>query len=189
MTSQGETPKFQGRYRIDSNRLKGYDYTQAGAYFLTVCTHHRQAMFGKIRAGEMHLSAYGEIVQEEWLRSAEIRAEIELDAFVVMPDHFHCLVMIRPLPAVDGYITPPSPLCEPPTGLPAKSIGALMAGFKSAATLRINQLRKMPGWPVWQRNYHDRIVRDPAAFERIRAYIENNPRQWTIDHDPTRRVD
>ena len=173
-----------GRYRIESHRLKGYDYASAGAYFLTVCTHRREPLFGKIVRGRMQRNPFGQIVWDEWFRSAEIRSEIELDAFVVMPDHIHGIVLIHP-----NDPSPPDDVSESgserPKGPPPKSIGAFMAGFKSAATLAINQLRQSPGAPVWQRNYHDRIVRDLAHINRIRFYIANNPRKWTKNHDPT----
>ncbi|MEZ0373087.1 MAG: transposase [Candidatus Sericytochromatia bacterium] len=194
-----DAPKFMGLYRIESHRLKGYDYASAGAYFLTVCTHKRQPLFGEIVRGKMQRNPCGQIVWDEWFRSAEIRTEIGLDAFVVMPDHIHGIVLVQPRlvestsrlilqdepPPSDAV--PSSP--ERPCGPPPKSIGAFMAGFKSAATTAINQARQSPGAPVWQRNYHDRIVRDLAHINRIRFYIANNPRKWTAKHDPTGNIE
>jgi putative transposase len=76
-------------------RLPGYDYTGAGAYFITICTHQRESLLGDIVGGEVRLSQFGSIAQEEWLHSAEIRTEIELDAFILMPNHIHGIVLIR----------------------------------------------------------------------------------------------
>lgn len=186
-----------------SIRLPGYDYASAGAYFITVCTHDRECLFGQIVNGEMRLNALGEIVRAEWEKSAAIRAEIELGPYVIMPNHFHAIVMIvddgrgDPLRGQAGRCTgdqpvarteelPIAPTDEPgtrvrPTGPKPKSIGAIIAGFKSAATTRINQIRNTPAAPVWQRNYYDHIIRDEASYQNIAAYILNNPAQWEQD--------
>ena len=78
-----------------SIRLKGYDYSRPGAYYVTICVHNRKCLFGNITNGKMHLNEYGKIVQTEWLKSSEIRDEIELDAYQIMPNHFHCIVIIK----------------------------------------------------------------------------------------------
>ncbi|PIP72247.1 MAG: transposase, partial [Nitrospinae bacterium CG22_combo_CG10-13_8_21_14_all_47_10] len=134
-----------------SIRLKGYDYSQAGAYFVTICAQNRECLFGEIADGQMVLNDAGEIIAEEWMKSGEIRDEIELDEWVVMPNHLHAIVMIR---RGDRPVAPTSPGPHP------KSIGALLAGFKSAATKRINKTRKTPGAKIWQRNYHEHIIRN-----------------------------
>ena len=165
------------------NRLKNHDYSQDGYYyFVTVCTAGRAQTFGHIENGHMALNEFGRIVRDEWTRSIEIRQEIELDEFVIMPNHMHGIVFIRGgvLNAVGA--TGRSPL-QRQTGGPAKrSLGAFVAGFKSSVTKRINDLRQSPGQPVWQRNYHDHIIRANEALERIREYIIHNPNQW--DRDP-----
>ena len=164
-----------------SIRLPGYDYADAGAYFITICTHGRACLFGQVVDGEMRLNALGEIVREEWEKSATIRAEIEIGEYVIMPNHFHAIVMIgrgvRPdAPTENRPDTPTFPIGPKP-----KSIGALIAGFKSAATTRINQTRQTPGAPVWQRNYYEHMIRDEQSYQNIAAYILNNPRQWEAD--------
>lgn len=156
-----------------SIRLRGHDYAGGGIYFVTLCTHQRHRLFGKIIDGEMQLNDYGQIVSKEWVRSQEIRPEINVDAWVVMPDHFHAIVIIQP-PEI------PHPIPQR-TGIAyrkPRSLSSLIAGFKSATTKQINLLRNAPGTPVWQRNYHERIVRDERAFQCIRRYIENNPMAW-----------
>jgi len=164
-----------------SIRLPGYDYADAGAYFITICTHGRACLFGQVVDGEMRLNALGEIVREEWEKSATIRAEIEIGEYVIMPNHFHAIVMIgrgvRPdAPTENRPDTPTFPIGPKP-----KSIGALIAGFKSAATTRINQTRQTPGAPVWQSNYWEHIIRDEQSWQNIAAYIQNNPQQWEQD--------
>jgi len=167
-----------------SIRLKGYDYTQPGAYFVTICTHQRQPLFGRVVDRNMVLNAYGEIVREEWFRSAEIRAEIVLfpDEFVVMPNHIHGIVWIvetGPVGATGRSPLPPRD--QPPHGPAPRSLGSFIAGFKSAVTKRINALRGTPGTPVWQRNYYEHIIRHERALEAIRRYIAANPLRWHLD--------
>jgi len=144
-----------------SIRLPGHDYTIAGAYFITICTNGRECLFGQIIDGEMCLNALGEIVRDEWEKSAAIRAEIEIREYVIMPNHIHAIVMIRwgdPLRGQAGRGDWPVAPTEDrpaarvrPNGPDPKSIGALIAGFKSGVTTRINQYRQTPGAPVWQR--------------------------------------
>jgi REP element-mobilizing transposase RayT len=175
-------PKYDPeRHRRRSVRLDGYDYSQDGAYFVTICAHERECLFGDILGqGMMHLSKYGLIVQEEWLRTADLRREVELDAFVVMPNHFHGIVVFANVGA-QGL----APLQTPPPTLyrPAKSLGSLVGGFKAAVTKRINQLRDTPQAPVWQRSYYDRIIRDVKSLNLARHYIEHNPVRWAEDQE------
>ena len=176
------------RHHRRSIRLRDYDYTQAGAYFVTLCAQGRECLFGTITAGEMVLNELGQIVHEEWKRSSEIRREIELDEFVVMPNHMHGIVWIVEMNDVraDGRPPQPNPVrahgraSQPPQRAP-KSLGSFVAGFKSAVTKRINEQRGMPRVPVWQRNYYEHIIRNDADLQRIRQYIVNNPLKWELD--------
>ena len=159
--------KFQGKYRAESHRRRGWDYATEGAYFLTLCTNHRLRLFGEVRNGIMLLSDYGKIVEEEWLRSASLREEITLGVFQVMPDHFHAIV----------HLTSPE-MALPKTDVNQKlrrsprSISSLVAGFKATVTRRLSLKR------LWQPNYHDRIIRSPAEYDRIAQYIKRNPERW-----------
>jgi REP element-mobilizing transposase RayT len=133
----------------------------------------------------MRLNPFGEIVQEEWLRSAEIRREITLDAFIVMPNHIHGIIFIHddsvgatgrsPLPSYNKSRYPHGPA--------PKSLGAFVAGFKSSATKRINSLDNALGAPIWQRNYYEHILRDQPDYERIAGYIADNPANWAKDEE------
>ena len=183
------------RHRRRSIRLRGYDYTQPGAYFVTVCTHHREPLFGQVTNGEMILNEWGRIVWEEWFRSAEIRAEIELfpDEFVVMPNHIHGIVWIvetrdsakyeNARPTVGAHGNAPGAHRRAPLHLhrPPRSLGSFIAGFKSIVTKRINARRGTPGARIWQRNYWEHIIRDERALDAIRRYIEANPQRWHLD--------
>jgi len=177
------------KHHRKSMRLKDYDYSAAGAYFVTICSHNRDCIFGDINNGKMYLSEFGDILESEWLQSQEIRKEVELDIYQVMPNHFHAIVFISDLPEnrihrVDTDAVGAngrSPLRHP--RMRPKSLSSLMAGYKSAVTSKINQLRKTPGVQVWQRNYWDRIIRNEKELFKIRQYIINNPLKWELDHD------
>lgn len=169
-----------GRPNRRSIRLKGYDYAQAGAYFVTICAHDRECLFGKVVDGTMRLNELGEIVRNAWLQSAEIRHEIVLhaDEMVVMPNHIHGIVWI-----VDDPVGATGSVPLPSNGPTPRSLASFVAGFKSAATKRINERRGTPGAPVWQRNYYEHIIRSDALLARIREYIVNNPLQWALDRE------
>jgi REP element-mobilizing transposase RayT len=142
-------------------RLHGFDYASRRWYFVTVCTLGGHPLLGGIQADGVRLTESGEIVEEEWRRSASLRADLLLDAFVVMPDHVHGLVGLRD---------------APPAGR-RSSLPGLMSTFKAAVTRRLH--RQSPGQygGIWQRSYHDSIIRSSRQLERVRAYIQANPRK------------
>lgn len=158
--------------------LRTHDYADGGKYYVTVCAEERRRLFGVVVNGRMALNDAGRAVRDEWLRSAAIRREIVLDEWVVMPDHFHAVVMIRD-PGTNGSCRGDRRVALP-NGPAPKSLGALIAGFKSASGRRVNELRRTPGAAVWQRNYYEHIVRDAADLARIRAYIRDNPANWDV---------
>ncbi|NEQ47293.1 MAG: hypothetical protein F6K00_28640 [Leptolyngbya sp. SIOISBB] len=171
-----------------SIRLKGYDYSSAGAYFVTLCTFQRQCLFGQITDGTMQLNEFGQIVAEEWRHSSTIRQEIDFDQWVIMPNHLHGIVAINPVGAhnrvgANGRLplqrTGHSQRVVPP--MKPRSLSSFVAGFKSATTKRLNALRNAAGTPVWQRNYYEHIIRNEASLQRIRQYIQGNPATWQDD--------
>lgn len=169
-----------------SIRLKNYDYSQAGAYFITLCTHHREHLFGEITGGNMVLSASGKIAFDEWSKTPEIRPHVSLDVFVIMPNHLHGIIIIG-----TGESHPPlwdtpdnsnfanKGECDSPLRSPSNTIGAIVRGYKSAVTKQINLL--FPGRIVWQRNYYEHIIRNEQAYQTISEYIINNPSKWQED--------
>ncbi len=166
-----------------SIRLRDYDYSLDGAYFVTICTLERKCLFGEVAYGEMRLNDIGMMVRDEWLRSVEIRNEIHLDAFVVMPNHVHGIVLIRhdvPLP-VSKEGDRRSPLQQ--RGLCKRSLAAFVAGFKSACTRSVNEYFGTRGVPLWQRSYYEHVVRNDRTLHAIRDYIEANPSQWADDRE------
>jgi REP element-mobilizing transposase RayT len=170
-----------------SIRLKGYDYSQAGAYFITICTKDRACLFGEMVDGEMRLNPWGEIVREEWFKTAQLRLYVRLHdtEFVVMPNHVHGIIWI-----VDDNVVG-ARRRRAPTDAPLERFGAPVSGsiptivraFKSATTKRLNALRGTPGGQIWQRNYYEHIIRDDESLNRIREYIANNPSQWAADRE------
>jgi len=159
-----------------STRLNRYDYSQAGAYFVTICARERECLFGDIVDGEMRLNEYGTIVEAEWARSSEIRKEIEMDEFIVMPNHVHGIVMIK-------WHLPVGANGRSPLQMTPKSISSFMSGFKSSVTKIINEHRNTPALPVWQRNYYEHVIRNEEDLTRIRKYIVENPLKWGDDED------
>ena len=242
-TPQLNMPQLNMPHHRHSIRLKGYDYSADGFYFITICTKNRQHLFGHVVNGEMVLNEKGQIVKSEWLNTINVRqGEVILHEFVVMPNHFHAIIEISrrrgvshtplshtplshtPLSHTPLSHTPQShtPLshaslshtpnngvcdttegvcntmegvcnttegvcntmegvcdttegvCDTPLRTPSKSLGAIVRGFKSAVSKKI-------GLSVWQRNYHEHIIRDSRGFEKISKYIRNNPACWDMD--------
>ena len=166
-----------------SIRLKGYDYTRPGAYFITLVTHQRANLFGEILNGEMQLSPMGQIAGEHWQDIPELFPHTVLGAYVIMPNHVHGIIIINDL----GWDTTMScPNQDPPhtqeqfqkpvTG----SIPTIIRSYKASVTYRIQKELNSTG--IWQRNYYEHIIRDDGEYNRIHLYIEANVRKWEIDH-------
>jgi REP element-mobilizing transposase RayT len=182
--------KFHNKYRIQSSRLQGWDYSQNGAYFITICSHNREHLFGYIEAETMVLSAFGQIVKREWGKSFGIRLELFCDVFVIMPNHLQAIVRIENdnlgfVGVVDthgrAYLQPQQ---NQRTGVAyrrPKSISSFVAGFKSSVTKQINELRQTPKLPVWQARFHDHIIRNDHEYQHIYNYIKNNQANWKND--------
>lgn len=161
-----------------SNRLPEYDYSQPGGYFITLITQKRQPLFGEVEGETMKLSPVGEIVRSEWLRTDELRPDITLDEYVIMPNHFHAVLFINGQFQFENELAAhrSAQLRNEPLRREPRSLGAIVAGFKSAASRGANQ-------SLWQRNYYDRIIRNEEELNRIRNYIIYNP---TLLSQPTK---
>jgi REP element-mobilizing transposase RayT len=154
---------YQNKYRIESAHLRGWDYASDGSYFITICTHEREKFLGRIIQGKMQLNAYGTIVEKCWFDLPNHYKNIVLDAFVIMPDHIHAILII------DNTLE---------TGLRPVSTFEIVRALKSFSSRRMNELDKSPGKTRWQLHFHDHIIRDEQALCRIRQYIINNPSAW-----------
>jgi putative transposase len=169
--------------RRHSIRLEEYDYTQQGAYFITLGTHNRECLFGQIIDGTMNLNNFGQIIKKEWQRSSFIRPEIALDEFVIMPNHLHGTLFIQNIGNKIQRATGRSPLQKIPKGPQKASLGSFIAGFKAAATTSIRQMTDNRSIMIWQRNYYEHIIRNELDLYEIRQYIQNNSARWIEDKE------
>ena len=170
-----------------SIRLKNYDYASNGAYYVTIVTWGRECLFGEIQNTEMKLNELGEIVREEWKRTAEVRPYVKLGEYIIMPNHVHGILFINydDDVGVSRRLTPTEKQSISPT---PGSLGAIMAQFKSIVTKRINALHNITGVPVWQRNYYEHIIRNQKELKRKTDYILDNPARWDEDaENPIKR--
>jgi len=174
--------RFKGLYRVESDRLQDWDYSDPACYHITICTRKKVAFFGEIIREKMLLSHIGVIVQEEWKRTERIRPNVTLDQFVIMPNHIHAIVCLR-----KGHLQKTEPVETPRWGVSSMdsrrwkpgTLGAIINQFKGKCTKCIRRI----GYPnfAWQRGYYDHIIRDEGDLRRIRRYIRLNPLKWSLD--------
>ena len=170
-----------------SLRLKDYDYSQAGAYFVTICTQNKVPVLGKIVEGVMRLNRFGNVVNKCWLEIPHHFPDVKIDAFVVMPNHMHGIIVL--INNCRGEVTSPAPKGAETAPLRKCTLGQVIAYFKYQTTKAINQIHKTPGHRVWQRNYYEHVIRNEADLNEIRQYILDNPVQWAMDeNNPTRQL-
>ncbi|MDO8519330.1 MAG: transposase [Deltaproteobacteria bacterium] len=154
-------------------RLKWYDYSQAGGYFVTICARDRACLFGRVIGGKMEMNEAGKNIESVWKRLPERFPQIKLDEFVIMPNHIHGILIIDGVGAIHELPLPRRRQMTLPMA---------MGFLKMNTSKHINNWRKTPGLPVWQRNYYEHIIRDERDLVKIREYIANNPLKW--DEDP-----
>lgn len=178
-----------------SIRLKGYDYSKKGAYFITICCQNRQCLFGKIEHGNMILNNAGKMVQTTWNDLPIYYNGIAIDAFQIMPNHIHGIIYITDVFAVGAVGAGPRacPACpqqnqgQPQGVAPTKlSLSDCVHRFKTMTTKRYIDGIKINAWQsingkLWQRNYFEHIIRNENSMDKIREYISNNPLQWDSD--------
>jgi putative transposase len=172
MTSDN-TPYFRRR----SLRLQGYDYSQAGAYYVTVCTHDRALLFGTVYEGQVQLSEAGRCVVEQWEDLPNRYPTISLDAFVVMPNHIHGIIVLSDVSTYGIQPRQDSAATKSPT------LSAVLRAYKSLSAIAANKAMGRTGRPLWQQGFYDEIIRSERALNRIREYIEANPWRWSEDTD------
>jgi REP element-mobilizing transposase RayT len=171
--------------RRHSIRLPSFDYASAGAYFVTIVTAKRACVYGEVDDKTCRLSALGEIVESEWRKTAEIRDSVELDEFVVMPNHLHGIIWIKvatDAPTEQG--TPPRAPTLRAFGRPvSKSLSTIINNVKGRVTTRVRELTGIADQAVWQRGFYERIIRNDEELRRTREYIIANPRLWSEDEE------
>jgi len=190
--------KFQNKYRIPSARAQWWDYGGDGAYFVTICTAHRECYFGTIAESVMILSDLGKIVQKYWLEIPNHFSHIKLDAFVVMPNHFHGIIIIEKSANQNDMVeTPVITIVETPKlGVSTDTdtatvkcggkndrwhkgvLGVVINQYKRKCTIESRKSNLNFGW---QSRFYDIIIRDQESYNTISAYIKNNPAKWEDD--------
>jgi putative transposase len=195
--------KYQNKYRIPSARAIFWDYSLPGLYFITICTQNQIAWFGKVKDGEMLLSDIGEIVRSEWLKTFELRPDMNLlmGEFIVMPNHFHAIIGIGDnaynrtcRDAMHAVSMDKNTACTDAMhgasttqhnvfGSQSKNLASIVRGFKSAVSKRAIAIASDF---QWQARYHDHIIRNEDSHQHIAQYIINNPAKWADDkfHQP-----
>ncbi len=168
-----------------SIRLRAHDYSAPAIFFITICTHVDGPSFGNITHDQMTLNECGQLVESCWKEIPSHFPHVELDEFIIMPNHVHGILVARPVAKDRRGVA-----CYAPTNCNRRfrspgtdSLGAIIRSFKSAAARRINQLRGSPDAAVWQRNYYEHVIRNDYDFQDCRNYIINNPRKWAVDHE------
>ena len=184
-----------------SIRLKGYDYSQNGLYFITICIHNHVCLLGNVLDGEMILNDVGELIEKQWLGLTSRFQQIKIDEFVIMPNHFHAIVEFSSecVTRRGNPLWLPSPLSlSSPLPLPqptphsdshpisSPTLGDVIGTFKSLSTNAYIQQVKQNNWPrfdkyFWQRNYYEHIIRNEASHLKISQYIQDNPLKWQED--------
>ena len=174
-------------------RLQGYDYAQAGAYFVTVCTRDRLCDLGHVENGEMVLSKTGQLAHAAWKVLPQHYPGVRLDAWVIMPNHVHGIIWLvgnerRPVgadPQPAQWPSDPVRSRPGPVGAgfkPARhGLPEIVRAFKTFSARRINEARNTTGSQFWQRNYYEHVIRGEDALTRIRQYIVDNPAKWHED--------
>jgi len=196
-------PRFHRR----SIRLPEYDYSQEGAYYITICTQSRKCLFGEIRNGKIILSECGKITDDWWQRMSERYSGVILDEYVIMPNHMHAIIVViddvicrgevaSPLGGtVDGItklgdgVEIPGEVTSPLRGAGKHTLGQILAYYKYQTTKSINAANNTPGNKIWQRNYWEHVIRNEKSLHKIRGYIRDNPLYWASDDvNPERKI-
>jgi len=181
-----------------SMRLKDYNYAEAGAYFVTICTQDRVCLLGEVADGIIHLSDAGRMMAAAWDGVPQRFPNLELDAFVVMPNHVHGIIVLPESIAALGIgcaaqydrgaalLAAQAPTCIP-------TLSDIVGAFKSLTTVEYVRGVKTKGWPsfrehLWQRSYYEHVIRDERDLNRIRQYIDENPLRWELDNENPSRV-
>ena len=162
------------------NRLKGFDYSSPGIYFVTICTYQRAYLLGEVTRGKMVMNNAGKIVQQVWNELPVHYSDINIDHFIIMPNHIHGLIKLLEPNVGDGF--------KPSTAEIRHSHGLseIVRGFKSFSARRVNNVMNSKGVPLWQRSFYDRIIRSDDEHYAVIQYIQDNPKNWQEDEDNIR---
>ncbi|RJP53785.1 MAG: transposase [Anaerolineaceae bacterium] len=183
-------PKFNPRiHHRHSIRLRGFDYSSVGAYFVTIVAHGRECLFGEVVDGDVKLNDVGKIADECWRAIPEHFPNVDLGVHIIMPNHAHGIIVIRPDESPIGvgatHWVAPTTTNTRPAGPKRGSLGAIIGSYKMAVTRQIQRQHNIS--QIWQRNYYEHVIRNDREMERIWHYIEANPSMWAgDDENPSR---
>jgi len=155
------------------NRLRDYDYSQEGYYFITICTRGRKEFFGDIREGKIDLNRFGETVNQCWYDLPRHYPNSSLDSFVIMPNHIHGIIVIDNDDVVGNGLKP----------FPTHGLSEIIRGFKTFSSRKINEKIEIDNKFQWQKSFYDHIIRGERSLDLIREYIQNNPLKWDLDRE------
>jgi putative transposase len=171
--------------RRNSLRMKGYDYSREGAYYITIVVKDRQCLLGAVECGRMAPSALGRIVLKTWDELPNHYKNVQLGAFCIMPDHVHGIIFITSRPDTgDGHVGAgfkPAPTMCIPAPTRNHGLSEIIRGFKTFSARRINEYCQTAGQAFWQRNFYDRIIREEEELMKLEEYIRQNPSHWDKD--------
>jgi REP element-mobilizing transposase RayT len=191
---------YKNRYRIESTRLKDYDYSRDGAYFITICTKNREHFFGEINNLKIN-TTQAEIAEECWFDLPYHYPNCRLDEFAVMPNHVHGIIIID-----NSVYNPTDDGCEinggddtmsvetgfkpvsTMNGTKRHSLSEMIRAFKTFTARRINEIQNSKGQSFWQTRFYDRIIRNENELNRTRKYIIDNPRRWEKDRNNKKNI-
>ena len=180
MLGNSKKIKFKDTYRISSIRLKHWDYSENGYYFLTICTKNKECFFGTIENNAVQLSEIGRIVQDYWMKIPEYFPFTALDTFIVMPNHIHGIVIINNDPTRKDAIHRVSEtggITKQNNPMFYESISRIVRWYKGRCAFEINRVQKKIKF-AWQPRFYDHIIRDDESLEKISQYIIDNPARW-----------
>ena len=174
---------YKNRYRVESARLRGFDYSMEGTYFITICTKKREVFFGSVRDKNLELSWEGRIADEYWRAIPQHYPGVLLDAYVIMPNHVHGIIILQRDPVETGHApsltnvpTYSAETGHAPSLRKRPTVGNVVGSYKSAVKKKI---REEGGNDFdWQLRFYDRIIRDERPLKEVRRYIIENPRKW-----------
>lgn len=164
--------KYKNKYHIESSRLKDWDYSTPWWYYVTTCTKNFRNWFGEVNNRKMILNNLGKIIEEEWLKTKKIRTNVDLDYYIIMPNHFHGILIVEGSELVKSVETHRDASLR----TVKNNLSFIIRGFKGSVTKQIHIL----GYDnfQWQSRFYDHIIRNESDLQRIRNYIQNNPMKW-----------
>ena len=160
------------------SRLPNHDYSHAGPYFVTICTHNNSCLLSTVQGEHVHLSLAGEVARETWHALPDRFPQVALDEFVIMPNHVHGILAL-----VGAGLAPPGAPNVKSTFSSHCSLPAVIGAFKSISTIKINRLLKRSGQLFWQRSYYEHIIRNGEDMKNAQRYILENPLKWSLDRE------